>query len=120
MQLAHDHGDALQHINRLETGDHTRDAILFREEFIGLRADDRGNMAGQDERIDLQLWIGNDHFKSVGHVLVRDEHREVLQTERLSALDSHSNEGRGGLEANAYEHDLLIGVLLSELERIER
>ena len=53
MKLAHDHGDALQHINGLETGDHARDAIFFCEEFIGLRADDRGNMTGQDERIDL-------------------------------------------------------------------
>ena len=38
----------------------------------------------------------------------------------MGALDSHSNKGCGGLEANAYEHDLFIGVLLSKLERIER
>ena len=120
MQLAHDHGDALEHINRLETGDNSRHAVLLSKESVRLHADDGAHMARQDERIQLQLGVVNDDFQRIGHVLVDGKHAEVLESERLGAFDGHRRKRRGRLEAHSHEHDLAVGIRLRQRECIER
>ena len=120
MQLAHDHGDALQHVHRLEARDDAGDAVLLGQEPVRLRADDGAHVAGQDERVQLELRVVDDGLQRTGHVLVGAEHGEVLEAGRSRALDGHGNERRGGLEAHAHEHDLAVGVLLGERQRVER
>ena len=120
MQLAHDHGDALQHVNRLEPGDDAGYAVLLGQEPIRLGADDGADMAGQDERIHLELRVVDDGLQRAGHVLVSAEHAEVLEAGRGRALDGHGHQRRGGFEAHAHEHDLAIGVLLGQSERVQR
>lgn len=64
--------------------------------------------------------IVDDGLKGAGHVLVRREHREVLQTKSTRAENSHGDQRRGCFETNAHEHDLTIGVVLGDLQSIER
>ncbi len=54
MELAHNHGNALQHVHCLEAGDNARDAVLLCQELIGLHTNDGAYMTRQNERINLQ------------------------------------------------------------------
>ena len=77
-------------------------------------------MAGQDERVQLELRVVDDGLQRAGHVLVGAEHAEVLQARRGRTLDGHGHERRGGLESHAHEHDLAVGMLLGQAQRVER
>ena len=120
MQLAHDHGDALQHVDRLEPGDHAGDAVLLRQELEGGGAGNGGHVTGQDERVELERRVVDQLFQGAGHVLVRGKHAEVAKSHGRGAFDGHGHQRRGGFEADAHEDDLTLGVLLGQRERIER
>ena len=78
------------------------------------------DVARQDERVHLELRLVDDGLERAGHVLVSAEHAEVLEAGRGRALDGHGHQRRGGFEAHAHEHDLAIGVLLGQSERVQR
>ena len=67
----------------------------------------------------FEVRVLHQRFQGAGHVLVRGEDAEVLQAHGRGALDGHGHQRRGGLEANANEHDLPIGVGLRQGQRIE-
>ncbi len=119
VQLSHDHGDALEHVHRLEAGDDAWDAVFLGQESVGLAADDGADVAGQDERGELQRRVVDDGFQCAGHVLVTAVHGEVLKTSRFRALDGHGHQRGGGLEAHADEYHGSIGVLLGQFQGIE-
>ena len=52
--LLREHPHALEHVDRLEAGRDTGYVVLRGEEAVRLRADDRGDVAGQDEAVDLR------------------------------------------------------------------
>ena len=119
MQLAHDHGDALQHVNRLEARDHAGDAVFLRQKLEGGGTGDGGHVAGQDERVELKRRVVDQLLQGAGHVLMRGEHAEVAKSHGRGALDGHGHQRRGGFEADAHENDLTLGVLLGQRERVE-
>ena len=53
VELAHQHQDRLQDIDRLEAGDRDRLAVLLGEELVGLAADDDRDMRRPEEAVDL-------------------------------------------------------------------
>ena len=119
MQLAHDHGDALEHVDGLEARDHAGHPVFLRQELEGLGARDGAHVARQDEGVEFEVRVLHQRFQGAGHVLVRGEDAEVLQTHGRGALDDHGHQRRGGLEAHANEHDFPIGVGLRQGQRIE-
>ena len=54
-QLAQDHQDRLQDVERLEPRDHDRAAIVGWDEAKRPRADDRADVAGADEAVEPQV-----------------------------------------------------------------
>ena len=119
VQLAHEHGDALEHVDGLEARDHTGDAVFLRQELEGLGARDGAHVARQDEGVEFEVRVLHQRFQGAGHVLVRGEDAEVLQAHGRGALDGHGHQRRGSLEAHAHEHDPPIGVGLRQGQRIE-
>ena len=119
MQLPHEHGDALKHVDRLKSGDHAGNAVFLRQETVRLGADDGAHMTGEDERVELERGVAHEQLQRAGHVLVRREHGEVGKPHCLCALDGHGHKRRRRLEANAHEDDLPFGMSLGEGERIE-
>ena len=77
-------------------------------------------MARQDEGGELDLVVVDEHLQGVGHGLVDGADREVGQPQGRRALDGGGDERGGGLKAHAHEDDLALGVLLRDLEGVER
>ena len=109
VDLAHQHQDRLQNVQRFEAGDHHRLAMRVCTETVGVRADDHADVRGSDEPVDGHGFGGADvedrpHRGRREHVVA--EHGEVLQP---LAFCSEHGEGRGrrrGLEADGEEHHL--------------
>ena len=55
LQLAQDHVDRLQQVERLEARDHDRLAVVGRDELEGPCADDRRDVPGPDEAVEAQV-----------------------------------------------------------------
>ena len=91
MELAHDHGNALKHIHRFETGDNAGNAVLLRQELIRLHANNGAYMTRQNKRINPQRRIRNDGFQRTRHVFMRHEHAEVLKAQRLGTFNRHGD-----------------------------
>ena len=120
VQLAHDHGDTLQHVHWLEPGNDPGDAVILGQEAVRLRPDDGGHMPWQNERIQLQRWIVDDDLQRPRHVFMGTVHGEVCEPHGARPLDGHGHQGRGGFEAHADENDLPIRVLLRQAQSVQR
>src|SRR5215204_3341968 len=55
VELAHEHEDGLQEIERLEPGYHTRLAVVLRHELVGPAAYDRRDVPRSDKRVQAQV-----------------------------------------------------------------
>ena len=119
VQLTHEHGDALQHIDWLEPGNHAGDAVLLRQEAVRLSTDDGAHVTREDKRVELERGIAYEQLQRTGHVLVRREHGEVGKSHGLRALDRHSHKRSRRLEADAHKDDLPLGMRLRKGERVE-
>ena len=119
VQLAHDHGDALEYVKRLEPGDNARDVVFLGQKLVRLHSDDGAYVPRQNEGVYLQLGITHEHVECARHVLVRSIHAEIGESHRLGAFDCHGNERRGGFKANAYENDGTRGIFLGDRQCVE-
>jgi hypothetical protein len=100
LQLAQEHDDGLQHVQRLEARDHDGLAFVLCDPLVRPAADDGGDMPGTDEgvephvgRIENRADGGND-----GDVVAED--REVADAFGLGAHHRERGGGRGGLKTD--------------------
>ena len=126
VELAHQHQDRLQNIDRLEAGDGDRFAVFLGEKLIRLTADHDRDMRRPEEAVDLdgaelahrrRLEDGRDR-RGGEHVIA--EHREIRQALLGGGLDRQRGRRRRGLETDGEEDDLALRVGFGELHRVER
>src|SRR5258708_6026001 len=72
--LFEDHVNRLQNVERLESADHDRLAIVARDEFIGTASDYRRDVAGPDEAAEPQVGRIEDRLdrRNDSHVIAED------------------------------------------------
>ena len=80
----------------------------------------RAHVPGREERLHPAHRRGHDRLDRRWHADVADQQAEVLDAELLGLVDRHRVGRRGGLEADAEEDHLLVGVVPREVERVER
>ena len=110
-QLAQDHQDRLQDVERLEARDHDRPAVVGRDELERPRADDRADVAGADEAVEAQVGRLEQRPQRRHDRDVVAHAREVRHALGLGALERQRGRRRGRLEADREEHDLAVRVL---------
>src|SRR5579859_193100 len=119
-QLAKDHHDGLQHVQRLETGNDNGFPFVHGDPFIRTAADHCRNVSRPDERI--QPHIGGVENRADGR---NDGHMVAEDRKVLDALGPGANERkrcgwRGGLEADGEEHNMFVRIGPGQLQRVRR
>ena len=102
-ELAQDHVDRLQDVERLEARDHDRPAVVGRDELERPRADDRRDVPGADEAVEAQVRrLEQGPQRRHDRDVVADA-REVRDALRLRALQRQRGGRSGGLEPDREE-----------------
>lgn len=110
----------MQHVERFESRDDDRLVIIARDEIIRFRTDDHADVARADERVELEIARIEDRPQRRDDRNVVAEDGKVADALALGLQDGERGRGRGRLEAECEEHDLSVGILAREGERIER
>ena len=76
-------------------------------------------MTGQDKAVDGRFGVVGDRTQGRRRGLVSAVDREVLEPACVGLQDS-GNGGRCGLKADAHKDDRTFGILLGNVERVER
>src|SRR4051794_18744313 len=120
LQLAEDHHERLQDVERLEARHHERLAVVRGDELERPRADHGRHVPRPDEAVEPQV-------RRVEQRAQRRQDRDVVAqaAEVGDALEARPLERQGGrrrrrLEADRQEDDLAIRVGLREAQRVER
>ena len=118
-QLAQQHGDTLENVDRFEPCGHERQAVLTRHELVRAGADHGAHVAGAEEPVELHAGRIEDRFhrRNDGHVVAED--REVLHVAFPRLHDGDGRGGSRGLEPDGEEHHVAVGFVLGDGERIE-
>ena len=112
--------EGLEDVQRLEPGHHRGLVVLFRDIRIRLHADDGRHVARQDEPVQVDGLVGQQGVQGRGHGLVETQHAQVVDALLPRHLHGPGN-GRGrGLEPHADEDHQVVGVLLGQLQGVER
>ena len=114
------HADALQNIDRLKSRDHARGIELVDQKAKGRQARDGSDVTRQDKAVDGRLGVVGDRTQSRRRGLVSTVDREVLEPASVGLQDSGGNGGRCGLKADAHKDDRAFGILLGNVECVER
>ena len=114
------HANALQDIDRLKPGNHARRLEFVDQKAKGRHARDGGDMARQDKTVDGRLGVVGDRAQRRRRGLMGAVDREVLKSARICFQDCGGDGRRRGLKADAHKDDRAIGVVLGNIERIER
>ena len=114
------HADALQDIDRLKPGDYAGGLELIDQKPKGCQACDGSDVTRQDKAVDGGLGVVGDRTQSRRRGLVSTVDREVLEPARVGLQDSGGNGGRCGLKADAHKDDRAFGILLGNVECVER
>jgi hypothetical protein len=77
-------------------------------------------MAGAEKSVDLQIGRIEDGLDGRDDRDVVAEQREVAHAHRFCMQHGHRSARHRGLEAQPEEHHLLLGILLRQLQRVER
>ena len=77
-------------------------------------------MARQDKAVDGRLGVVSNRAQRRRRGLVSAIDREVLEPARVGLQDGGGDGGRRGLKADAHKDDRAVGVLLGNVERVER
>ena len=77
-------------------------------------------MPRKDKAVDSGLGIVGDGAQRRRRGLMGAVDREVLQPARVCLQDGGGDGGRCGLKAHTHKDDRTIGVLLGDIERVER
>ena len=84
------------------------------------RTHDAAHMTGREEPVDPRRRRGHQRLDRLRYEHVAHQHREVDQPSLTGLEDRHRIRRGRGLETDAEEHDLFVGVLVRERNCIER
>ncbi len=84
-QLFEHHPDRLQDVQRFESGDHQRLAVVTGDERVGRAADHHADVAGAEEAVERELRRVEDRLDRRDDGDVVAEHREVVDVLGLGA-----------------------------------
>ena len=112
-ELAQDHLDRLQDVERLEPGDHDRLAVVGRDELERPRADDGRDVPRADEPVQAQVRRLEQRPQRRHDRHVRAHDREVRDALGAGALERQRGRRRGRLEPDREEDDLASGFCLA-------
>ncbi len=110
----------MQQVERLEPGHDDRDAMAGRDRLVVPVARDRAHVARGQQPVDARVLAAEQGLERGGHQHVRDQHREVREALGFRAVHCHGVGRCRRLEADREEHDLALGALARESERVER
>ena len=114
------HADTLQDVDRLKSRYHAWSLKLVDQKAKGGQARDGGDVARQDKAVDGGLGVVGDGAQRRRRGLVGAIDREIQKPARLGLQDGGGDGGRRSLKAHAHKNDRAIGVLLGNVERVER
>src|SRR5215210_584526 len=120
VELAHEHEDGLQEVERLESGHNARLAVVLGHELIWPAAYDRRDVPRPDKRVEAQVRRVEQrpHRRNDGDVVA--EHGEGLDALFLRPLQGQCRRWGRGLEADGVEDHLPVGVLARYAEGVKR
>ena len=119
-ELAQDHLDRLEDVERLEAGDHHRLAVVGGDELERPRADHRRHVPRPHEAVEAQVGRLQQRPQRRHDQHVVAHAREVAQALRLRALQRERGGGGRRLEADREEHHLAVRVLAGDAQGVER
>ena len=120
LELADDHQDALEQVDRLEPRDDDRDAVTFGEGRVLLEPHHGADVPGGEEPLHAVGRRREDGLHRGRDEDVRDQHREVRQAQPPRLPGRQGRGGRGGLEADGEEDHLPRRVLPRDPHGIQR
>ena len=110
----------LQQIERFETGNGDRLAVMPGNEIVGPRADHHADMAGPDKSVQPQVGRIEDRLDRWNDRDVIAEQREVACPLGTRLDQRHRRARHRGFEAEAEEHHLPLRVLAGQRQRVQR
>jgi hypothetical protein len=119
-ELAQDHQDALEDVERLEAGNHDGLAVVGGDELERPRADDGRHVPRADEPVQAQVRRVQQRAQRRHDRHVAAHAEEVLDALELRALERQRGRRRGRLEPDREEHDVAVGVRLRDPQCVER
>ena len=122
VQLAHQHAHGLQHVERLEAGDHHRPLVFLCEKIVGTAADDGAHVRRADESVDAHgtqlAHVGRIENALDGrgceHMVAK--HAEVPEPQGFRLPDRDRGRRRGSLKSDGEENDLPVGIVLRDVD----
>jgi hypothetical protein len=120
VDLLEDHADGLQHVERLEARHDDRLLVVGGDELERPRTHHGRDVARADEPVESHVRRVEQRAQRRDDRHVAAHAREVRDVLNLGPLQRERRGGRGGLEPDREEDDLLVRVLLGNPEGIER
>src|SRR5512140_1666848 len=118
--LPQQHRDSHQDVERLEAGDHARDAVPPGDRPVGVRSDDDGDVGGAEEPFDADLGIGGQDPHRLRDRAHGRQDGEVPHALLRRRPDGAADGGGRRLEPHAEENDLPVRSGGGERHRVER
>ncbi len=112
--------DTLDQIERLEPGDRDRDAVLLGNGRVFPVAHHRADMPGGQKTLHPVVRRAQNGMHGRWNAHVGDQHRIILQPQRLGLQHAHGVGRSGGLETDGEENHLFIRVFLGDPHRVQR
>ena len=126
VDLAHQHQDALHHVQRLKPGNHHGFAVFLRKMLIRRRTDDDADMRRTHKTVNRHR-AQRAHFRRLQNVRngrgrehVAAQHAEVFHVTRRRVAQHQRGGRRGGFKANGEKHHFALRVGLGQLQSVVR
>ena len=111
--------DAVEDVERFESGDHDGQLELLDERFVLPGPHHAAHVSGGQEPVDPTGGGGGNGCDRRRYEHVGDQQRQVGQTALPGLVGNHGVAGRRRLEADGEEHDLLVGVVLGHRDSVQ-
>src|SRR5581483_8720886 len=120
LQQPHSHQRALKQVQGLESRNDDGHAVAFRNGFVLAVTHDGAHVPRTEEGLHSVQGRLQDVGNGRRHQNVRNQDGNVLYAFLLSAPYQHRVCGRGGLESDGEEYDVLVGICPGNLQAIQR
>ena len=119
-ELANQHEDGFEQVERLEAADHEGDAEIAREFLVFGVAHDGADMSGSDEALHAVVGEAEQQADGGRHQDVRHQHGKIGEPFARGLPDGHGVGRGGGFEADREEDHLAIGILPGDGDGVHR
>src|ERR1035437_73540 len=119
-QLADGHENAVQNVERLETGNDDGDFVTLRNRQIFFIAHDGADMACGEKPLNDATFRRKQRLHRGRNEHVRNQKREVVEVVMIGLPRGHGVGGSRGFEADGKENDLAVRMCLGKFQGVER